>query len=331
MACLLRHSRASPEQLQEDGDQSPPLHQQHQQAGGRLDDHSAVLAEARPYGRLDVRASRLGLDWIAGLLDNQDPLGDKDEEYFTALAAFRKANYGSCHAPSSTAQRGGLQLRTAGHASREAEAIPAPQPAYRINERLFPEILDMPLDRAADVWGAEYSRFVRISLPQSRIAAQQPVRTRCYRCPRLLPYSGVRVYAAHLRGQPFCSASTRASTTVMHLPLVTHVRSPFTTMPADERRRAGHPAPAGRIRPQRLVRPHRALHAGLGVCPPRRPPADKGHRAACVHRGGPAAGGVASGAAASGKTRRVGLGGWEEEGKGDPDREETSARLHAVR
>lgn len=138
---------------------------------GRLEDHSAVLAEARPYGRLDVRATRLGLDWIAGVLDNQDPLGGKDDEFFEELAAFRKTNHQSCHAPAGA----GAPILPPPGAAQTAKVREQPQPAYRVNERLFPEELDAPLDRAADAWGEAYSRFVRVSVPRHRIAPAAPV------------------------------------------------------------------------------------------------------------------------------------------------------------
>ena len=39
------------------------------------------------------------------------------------------------------------------------------QPAYRLNERLFPVKLEDPPLPSNEAWGAEYQRFVRVSLP----------------------------------------------------------------------------------------------------------------------------------------------------------------------
>jgi hypothetical protein len=120
----------------------------------------------RPYGRDD--ATLLGYDWIAGMLENGSPLDAHDDAFFEEINAFRKVNYNECHAPASLfeeiyAPRTGSEGGREGGGDVEDPAHVHVQPAFRINERLFPEPIEDP--NLAEGLGPAHGKYVRISVP----------------------------------------------------------------------------------------------------------------------------------------------------------------------
>lgn len=160
----------------------------------QLEDSSAALAAARP--RLLAEASRsaplLGYDWVASMIESETAaagdLLERDDNYFAGLAAYRKVNREKCEAPRALLEDDPVFERIQ-HARACAAAElgldpnrlngrPKPQPGFRVDERLFPQPVPVEQDPTLEVRGADLSRFVRISLPKTRVREEPRIQPR---------------------------------------------------------------------------------------------------------------------------------------------------------
>lgn len=165
------------------------------QPRGRLADASSALAAARPHSLRDAArtAPLLGYDWVAAMLEaDGGALDAHDDAYFEDLAAFRRVHRTACEAPRglldadpvfdritdalAAAESGGQGA--AGRRGRAGEGGLPPQPGFRIDDRLFPQPVPVEQDPTLEVRGADLSRFVRISLPRTRLRDLPPQQPR---------------------------------------------------------------------------------------------------------------------------------------------------------
>ncbi|EGD76746.1 hypothetical protein PTSG_08098 [Salpingoeca rosetta] len=142
-------------------------------ASSHLPDTSTLLQVGRPFGLHDAVSHRLlGYDWIAGMLDNTNPLVSEPDSFFEDLATFRKVHYEECHAPPTTAEDDLIAqlvkdegLR--GTATAETDEPSTHGPVYRINERLFPE--KMRDDYPCEDLGPAKAHFLKVSVPHQYV------------------------------------------------------------------------------------------------------------------------------------------------------------------
>eukprot|EP01147_Barroeca_monosierra_P008844 gene8844-1204_t len=140
-------------------------------------DLSSLLQEGRPFCLHDAVAHRLlGYDWIAGLLDNANPLIDQPDSFYEDIANFRKLHYDDCHALITGEDdlmfseiESHLRIRP-NHVHQSIKH----GPVYRINSRLFPE--KMKDDFPCEDLGPDKAHYVKISIPHQLVDRQNTER-----------------------------------------------------------------------------------------------------------------------------------------------------------
>ncbi|KAL5491940.1 hypothetical protein EMCRGX_G017316 [Ephydatia muelleri] len=153
---------------------------------------------------------RLGYDWIAGMLDTEAPIGEKDDKYYVELKEFRRVNRSECCPPPpdttttipppNSSYVGGVPstVNSTGTPPSPAPAITTCVSSYVLNDRLFPVpvhthsepgVLCPVCEGSHDPDGAELEgvasiRYIKVSVPRctlqpvSRLRAQRRGRRR---------------------------------------------------------------------------------------------------------------------------------------------------------